>query len=132
MTRRKRVLIVDDDADFAEALRLGLEAAGYQALVAHTAAEAISIVRDTCVDVAVVDLMMEEMDSGVAVAYRLRRQPEMAHIPVILVTGVAKETGFRVPLETAEEREWLKVDAWLDKPVEVGRLIEEVERLSGG
>ena len=132
MADRKRILLVDDDPDFLSALQLTLEAAGYQFLSARTAAEAIPLLRRERVDLAILDLMMEETDSGITVAYQLRRQPEMAKIPVLLVTAVASQTGFRAPLTTPEEREWLKVDAWLDKPIKPERLLEEVKRLTHG
>jgi CheY-like chemotaxis protein len=126
------VLLVDDDVDFLEALQAILEAAGYQVLAAYSGAEALALLRQGRVNVAVLDLMMEEPDSGVVVAHHLRRQPEMAGVPVILATAVAEKTGFRVSLDDPEEREWLKVDAWVDKPVSPEQLLRGIERLSNG
>jgi len=128
----KRVLLVDDDVDFLDAVKVTLEAAGYEVVSARSAKEALALVRQERVGVAILDLMMEEPDSGVLVAHHLRRQPEMAGIPVILATAVAAQTGFRVALDSPEEREWLKVDAWVDKPVSPEDLLREVERLADG
>ena len=132
MTRQKRALLVDDDVDFLEAARLTLEAAGYEVVAAHSGEEAISLLRQGPVDVALLDLMMEEPDAGVRVAHNLRRLPEMKGIPVILVTAAAEKTGFRAAIDDPEERAWLEVDAWIDKPVDPKRLLEEIERLTDG
>jgi CheY-like chemotaxis protein len=132
MTQKRRVLLVDDDADFVDAVRLTLEARGYQVLAAHGAQEALAVLRGGPVDVALLDLMMEEPDSGVLVAHHLRRQPEMKGVPVILVTAAAEKTGFRVELDTPEAREWLQADTWIDKPVNPAVLVREIERLTDG
>jgi CheY-like chemotaxis protein len=129
MTRRPRVLLVDDDVDFLNAVRLTLEAAGYDVVSAHTGSDAIALLRQVPVQVAILDLMMEEPDSGISVAHFLRRQPEMAGIPVVLATAVTEKTGFRVSLDDPDDRDWLKVDAWVDKPVDPELLLQEVERL---
>jgi len=132
MAEPRRVLLVDDDVDFLEAVRALLEAHGYQVLAAHSAQEALALLRRERVNVAILDLMMEEPDSGILVAHFLRRQPEMAGIPVILATAVAEKTGFRPSLDDPEEREWLKVDAWVDKPVAPEELLATIERLTDG
>lgn len=132
MAEPRTVLLVDDDRDFLEAVRLVLEAAGHRVLAAHSGEEAIALLRQHRVEVAVLDLMMEEPDAGVRVAHHLRRQPEMAGVPVILATAVTEKTGFRVSLDDPEEREWLQVDAWVDKPVSPEALLREIERLTHG
>ena len=126
----KRVLMVDDDVDFSDAVRLVLEAAGYEVLAAHTAGEALELLRGQRIDAAILDMMMEEADSGAMVAHSLRRQPELKEIPVILVTSVTEKTGYRVGTDTAEGREWLGVDAWLDKPVDPQELLRKIEALT--
>jgi CheY-like chemotaxis protein len=107
-----------------------LEASGYDVRSAGSAEEALSMLTGETVDIAILDMMMEENDSGAALAHRIRRCPGLAEVPIILVTAVAERTGFRVPLSTRQEREWLGVDAWLDKPVSPERLLREVERLT--
>jgi len=130
MSDPRRVLLVDDDADCRDALQIVLEASGYDVLSAGSAEEALSMLTGETVDIAILDMMMEENDSGAALAHRIRRCPGLAEVPIILVTAVTERTGFRVPLSTRQEREWLGVDAWLDKPVSPERLLREVERLT--
>ncbi|MFB3880465.1 MAG: PleD family two-component system response regulator [Armatimonadota bacterium] len=130
MSAGKRVLVVDDDVDFNDAVTLTLEAAGYQVLAAHSADEAMKLLRSERVDIAILDMMMEEPDAGAMVAHTLRRRPEMADIPVLLVTGVTGKTGYRPGTEGAAPRGWLGVDAWLDKPVNPSELLRKIEALT--
>jgi CheY-like chemotaxis protein len=127
----KRALIVDDDADMVAFVSAVLEMAGYEVTSALGAREAIGLLRGRCFDIAILDMMMEEADSGVQIARELRRNPQTARTPVLLLTAVADKTGFRVALETDEEREWLSADVWLDKPVDPTRLLHEVARVTG-
>ena len=127
---RGRVLMVDDDVDFSDAVKLTLEAAGYEVLTANSATQAMAALGEQTVDVAILDMMMEEPDAGARVAHQLRRRPELAQVPVILVTSVTEKTGFRVEMQRPEEREWLGVDVWLDKPVDPAELLEEIESLT--
>ena len=130
MSTGRRVLMVDDDVDFIDAVRLTLEAAGYEVLSANTGEEALALVRGRPVDVAILDMMMEEPDAGAMVADRLRRRSEMERIPVVLVTSVTEKTGYRVETETREGREWLGIDVWMDKPVDPQELLRTIEGLT--
>jgi CheY-like chemotaxis protein len=125
------VLLVDDDVDFNEAVKLTLEAAGHEVVTAHSAAQAMAALEGRRIDIAILDMMMEEPDAGARVAHQLRRRPELAGVPVILVTSVTEKTGFRVEMDQAEARKWLGVDLWLDKPVDPQLLLEKIEALTG-
>jgi len=132
MSTGRRVLMVDDDVDFVDAVRLTLEAAGYEVVSANTGEEALALVRERPVDVAILDMMMEEPDAGAMVALGLRRRPEMEKIPVILVTSVTEKTGYRVETDTRQGRKWLGIDVRMDKPVDPRELLRTSERLTNG
>jgi CheY-like chemotaxis protein len=123
----KTILVVDDNPDFLEQMRLSLEAAGLVVVTAPGAAEAGRIVAETHFDAAVCDLMMEHADSGFTLAHQIKRKDPS--IPVILVTAVAGEAG--IPFDAAgnQERSWLSADAVLDKPVRGEQLRRELSRL---
>lgn len=121
------VLVVDDDEDFRQQLRLQLEAAGYTVTTAEGETAADAILAEVRPDLAIVDLMMEHADGGFALSYRLKkRYPE---VPVVMVTGVTHETGLDFTTDTAAERAWIKADAVLGKPVRFEQLRRELERL---
>lgn len=128
MATGKRVLVVDDDPDFREAVALALKAHGYEVIAAASGEEAVAALSSGPVAAAVVDMMMEEPDAGTMVTAELRRQPQLAGTPVILVTGVTQATGFVLP--RGIDPSWLGADAWFDKPVDPARLVEKIEELT--
>ncbi len=123
------ILVVDDDIDFREQMQVQLEAAGFEVITAAGQQPAEAVLDTVRPDVAMVDLMMEHMDGGFALAYHIKKLDPS--IPVILVTGVAGETGIDFDAQTAEERSWIKADAFLAKPVRVEQLVGEIRRLLG-
>lgn len=127
MSEKKTVLVVDDDEDLVEQISLWLSAAGYEISTAGSRAEAEETILAQKPDVAVVDLMMEEQDSGFVLCYELKKlYPDL---PVIILTAVKASTGLSFAPESDEEQAWVKADCVLDKPVRSERLRAEVERL---
>lgn len=124
---QKLVLLVDDDKDFIEQQSINLTAMGYQVATAYSAAEAQDWLARQQPDLAIVDLMMENTDSGFVLSYHIKKQhPE---IPVILVTAVTRETGMSFDLINSEEKQWIKADAVLPKPIRFEQLASEIRRL---
>ena len=126
-TTETTILIVDDDADFLLQMKTGLEKAGFRTLTADGQAAAEGILENQKPDLAILDLMMEQMDGGFALAYHIKKKnPE---IPVILVTAVMHETGLEFDASTDEERSWVKADAFMAKPLRFEQLFREINRL---
>ena len=125
----KTVLLVDDDVDLIFELKLQLEAASYRVITANSEREARQVHADGKPDIAIVDLMMEEHDSGFILCHFLKKQNPA--LPIILLTAVASETGIDFDATTREERSWIKADVLLDKPVRFETLKAEIERLLG-
>lgn len=126
-TQNKTILVVDDDVDYLAVQKVQLESVGYKVITAEgqrKAEEALAAFRP---DVAIVDLMMEDMDGGFALCYHIKKKDST--IPVILVTAVTSETGLEFDAATKEERSWLKADAVLSKPVRLEQLQREIHRL---
>lgn len=127
MSDDKKILIVDDDADQREILAIELQSAGYQVLTAEGEAAAEDLLMSTRPDLAVVDLMMDNMDSGFVLSHRIKQlYPET---PVIILTSVAAETRLEFDIDPDDKQSWIKADAWIDKPVRAEQLCGEIERL---
>lgn len=107
--KRRRILYVEDDPDYREAVRAILEAAGYDVVEASTAEEGLAAFRASPPDAALVDLMMEEVDAGMTLAKELRAAG--ASIPVFLLSSV----GDALSMERALDE--LGVAAVLQKPI---------------
>jgi len=126
-TRKITVLIVDDDEDYLFQTTARLRADGFNVLEANGEAAGLEAVERGGYDVAVFDLMMDNMDSGFILCHRAKRShPDK---PVLLVTGVAGETGIEFDAATREEKSWVKADALLSKPVRYEQVRTEIERL---
>ncbi len=127
MSDDKKILIVDDDADQREILAIELQSAGYQVLTAEGESAAEDLLMSTRPDLAVVDLMMDNMDSGFVLSHRIKQlYPET---PVIILTSVAAETRLEFNIDPDDKQSWIKADAWIDKPVRAEQLCGEIERL---
>ena len=123
MSTRKTILIVDDDVDWLSAAQAILEAAGHRVLTAEDEASGMAAARSEHLDLIVLDLMMEETDSGVRLAHRLRASPETQHVPIVILTGVRAATGFEFSPETPADYAWIAADAWVEKPIRPGELL---------
>ncbi|MEL6491074.1 MAG: response regulator [Cyanobacteria bacterium J06621_3] len=84
--QQELILVVDDEPEICQIMKLSLESCGYRTLVANNGIDAIALLaehRDN-IDCAVVDLMMPEMDGWTAIPLLQRLQPQL---PVITITG---------------------------------------------
>ena len=125
--RRKRILVVDDDPDILEQVALELRQEGYQVTEAGGQTEAEKVLEKGNPDLAVVDLMMENMDSGFVLTHYLKNlYPDT---PVVLLTAVTAATGMSFAASSDEARSWVKADLVLDKPVRPEQIKAEVRRL---
>ncbi len=113
----KKILLVDDDVDIIETYLAVLDAAGYDVRFAHDGATGYALFREFLPDVAVVDLAMEHFDSGFTLCKRIKDLPEGANTPVIILTSAGHDTGYRFSTQSNEEKQWIKADHFLDKPV---------------
>ncbi len=127
MNTAKKILLVDDDIDFLIQMKTRFQALPYEVITAEGQVEAEKIIAKTKPDVAILDLMMENVDGGFALAYHLKQK--YPDVPVILCTAVASETGLSFDASTDEERAWIKADVFLSKPVRFEQLVSEIERL---
>lgn len=123
----KRILIVDDDADFITATRAVLAGAGYEVAECTKATEALAKVREFRPDLIVLDVMMETGMAGFNVSYEVRKDPHFAQTPILMVTAIHQTTPLRFSPET--DGEYLPVQKLLDKPVPADVLLKEVALL---
>ncbi|MBM3403711.1 MAG: response regulator [Bacteroidetes bacterium] len=124
---KKTILIVDDDIDFLLQTRMKVESMGYATITAESQKEAGDIISKTRPDMAILDLMMENQDSGFILSFKIKkRYPE---VPVIILTGVRAETGIYFDVTDENNRKWIRADAFVDKGIRADVLKVEIERL---
>lgn len=88
MTLQKRILVVDDEPDFAAIVQGNLEKEGFEVDVAYNGVEGLEKVKASPPDAIVLDVMMPELD-GYQVCSKLKSDDDTCAIPIILLTAVA-------------------------------------------
>lgn len=127
MNKKATILVVDDDPDIIDQLSLIIRNEGYEVAAAGGQEEAEKLLMAVKPDLAIIDLMMEEMDSGFILAHEIKKlYPET---PVILLTSVKSATGLSFAATSADQQSWIKADRLLDKPVRPEQLKNEMSRL---
>ena len=123
------VMFVDDNEAFLEVVEPVVEAQGYRVLCCSGPAEALARMRTERPHVIVTDVMMAELDSGFSFSRQIKEDPQLAGIPVIIVTAISSRRGFDFSPRTPEELAAMHADAFLGKPVEPLDLLAKIEEL---
>jgi CheY-like chemotaxis protein len=127
MNNKKKILLVDDDLDLLEQNQILISSKGYEVITAKSSKEGWDLFRKNKPDAAVIDLIMEEHDSGFVLCYKIKRDEHGKNIPVFILTSATYETGFKFSTTTREEKEWIKADAILNKPVVIEEFVQKLE-----
>jgi len=124
MADKKKILLVDDDPDFVEAVKVIVENGGYDVQVAYDGKEGLEAVEEEKPDLIVLDVMMPVMNGHEACAL-LKSDKATEDIPIILLTAVAD----RVTTSTYTHRDMLESEAedYMPKPVEPDELLERIK-----
>lgn len=122
-----KILIVDDDADIVEAMRLVLEKRGHKVALAADGNEGMAKARTEKPDVIILDVMMPGLD-GFEVARELKGDSQTRDISILMLTAIKDKMGFDFKKETADPN-WLPVDDYCDKPLDYEVLLKKVDQL---
>ncbi len=125
----KKIMIIDDDIDLVEALRLTLEDAGFEVIDAQEGKKGLDKMVAEKPDLVILDVMMGTQDEGFHIAYQMRNNEEIKDIPIIMLTAVGQETGFS--FDKDKDEDFLPVEEFLEKPVDPDKLIEIVKTTLG-
>ena len=124
----KKILMIDDDPDFVDAVKRILEKAGYVVEAAYSPQEGYRALDANVYDLVLLDCMMGRGAEGIIVARKLRKKKELSNLPVLMITGIRDQTGFFFVGDPKDET-FLPVDGFMEKPVEPEVLLQEVSRL---
>jgi Lrp/AsnC family transcriptional regulator, regulator for asnA, asnC and gidA len=120
-----RILVVDDDPDFVEFIRLALSAAGFEVSTANRGEDAIALMRVSRPDLVIMDVMMRGALDGVQTVREMRTDGDLRTVPVLMVSSITDSAlAGLLPRESS-----LPVDNFLAKPIEMSLLVSEVRRL---
>jgi CheY-like chemotaxis protein len=122
----KTILVIDDDIDLVEIIRVTLESRGYRVIDAQSGERGLAMARRDNPDLILLDVMMGKVDEGFQVAYELRRDEKTAAIPILMLTAVGGQTGFE--FDPARDMDFLPVNEFLEKPVSPRDLVDMVRK----
>ena len=122
----KTILVIDDDIDLVEIIRVTLENEGYKVIDAQNGERGLARAREEQPDLLLLDVMMGDVDEGFQVAYQLRSDAATREIPILMLTAVADRTGF--DFDPDKDQEFLPVDEFLEKPISPRKLLDMVRK----
>ena len=122
----KKIMIIDDDIDLVEVMRITLESDNYEVIDAQEGAKGLEILKKEKPDLLILDVMMGTLDEGFHLAYQIRNDEEIKDIPILMITAVGAQTGF--DFDKQQDKDFLPVDEFIEKPVNPQVLLDTVKR----
>jgi two-component system alkaline phosphatase synthesis response regulator PhoP len=119
----KKILVVDDEVDLVETIRLPLEMEGYTVLVSFNGEDALNQARKENPHLIILDIMLPKLD-GYKVCRLLKFDERYKHIPILMLTAKTQEKDKILGAETG-------ADEYITKPFDIDELIEKVKSYLG-
>lgn len=120
-THEKIILVVDDSASVQKLVELTLRRNGYSVVSAASGVSAFASLAETPPDLILLDVMLVALD-GFQICRAIRRHPDFADIPIIILSGREGESDRQAGLDAG-------VDAYLTKPFKPAQLVAAVENV---
>lgn len=120
-----QILVVDDDPDFVEVVRLMLAAEGFDIASANNGEDALASMRVRRPDLVILDLMMRGVLDGLKTGQEMRNNGDLRSVPILMVSSIT-DTAFSRFLPRGD---LLPADNFMTKPIEPAVLVAEVGRL---
>ena len=126
-----KILMIDDDPDIIEALRILIESAGHEFYAARSGPEGLEKLQEVNPDLIILDVMMDTATDGFQLSLKLRGQGSDVEyaayrdVPILMLTAVHTTT----PLRFAPDEDYLPVDAFLEKSADPEEVLAKVEEL---
>jgi CheY-like chemotaxis protein len=121
-SKKKKILICDDDPVILRLLQVNLEIEGYAVVSAHHGEEAVRVAKSEVPDLIILDIMMPRMD-GYQVAHVLKSHHGTKDIPLVFLSAKAQQADI-------DRGKAYGVTNYLTKPFDPSELLEVIERLT--
>lgn len=121
--RQRRILIVEDDPDTANAFSAMVSSLGYAAQIVHRTGEAMRAIASQVPDAVFVDLNMPDFP-GTEICRMIKNDLANEHVPIFAISGDTEESAIRSALEAG-------ADIFLSKPLGLDQLIENLQKYVG-
>ncbi len=130
-----KVLVIDDDPDIVEALKMTLEANHYKVYTAANGTEGLKQVKAVNPNMIILDVMMDTITEGFQVSYQLRNPDpkseyaKYSKIPILMLTAIAEKKHMK--FSPRADGDFLPVDDFVEKPIRPQVLLEKVKKMTG-
>lgn len=125
----KKVLIIDDDLGIRESLKTILEGK-YELQEAGSRTEGMTVLKESIPDLIVLDVMMEDLDSGFEMAREIGQDEELKDTKILILTSADQKMDMDFKKFSGDE-EWLPVDGYINKPIKPTEFLAKVKKLIG-
>ncbi len=122
-----KILVIDDEQEVLNLIRLSLEPAGFRVIRTTRPEEGLNLALSEEPDLLVLDVMMPGLD-GFELLQRIRRYPKLERTPVIIISAGAKTLSQQRMLRVSRAREE-DVDAYIGKPFDPAGLLKTVKEV---
>jgi two-component system, OmpR family, alkaline phosphatase synthesis response regulator PhoP len=126
----KDILIIDDDKDLVQAIRIILEGSNYGVRVAYNGKQGYEKIEAKPPDLIILDVMMVTDTEGFDLAYKLKQRPEYKHIPIVMASSFPQAMAERGPekFQHILGEEW-PVSHFIEKPIDPGELLSVIGKI---
>lgn len=128
MNTKNKLLIIDDDPDYVSGIKSVLEKAEYEVDVAYNPKDGFQALQSKHYDLLLLDIMMGRGAEGVSIARKIRKDPKLRDMPLLIITGIREQIAFLFPGQPVHPN-FVETDELLEKPVEPKLLLEKVSAL---
>ena len=127
------ILIIDDDLDIIDSLKMILESNNHQVSVKTDTDDLLETIRQAAPDLIILDIIFpEDPNAGFTAARELHKNVEVKHIPVLLLSAVNQQSNMSFGFsETDISEDFMPVEGFIEKPVEPSVLLSKVNELLG-
>jgi twitching motility two-component system response regulator PilH len=131
MRDKTMIMVIDDDVQLVDTVRVLLESVGYEVSYSYRSEEGMEKARQLKPDLVLLDVMFAGPPGpdGFELSRRFRQDPELQNIPVIILSGVKKVLDF--PFKVGPDDTWMPVAGFLDKPIKPNELLEAIDKALG-
>jgi len=123
----KRILLIDDDPDMHDAIKMILEPLGYSVAGCFTAPEGLETLRADPPHLLLLDIMLSSPSEGFHVSAEMKQDPGLKDIPIIMISAIGHTMGMEYAREMGTED--IQADLFLEKPLEAAKLREAVAQV---
>jgi CheY-like chemotaxis protein len=126
----KKVLLIDDDADVHEVVKMILEPKGYKVECSLTGPNGLEAARRMMPDVLLLDIMLDTPSEGFHIAYTLKNDDVLKSIPIVIISSIGKKMGIDYAKELGTD--YVPASVFIEKPFDAATLLKAVNQALSG